>query len=109
MFETSEYEALADEFSEKYGECWELSDLDFDEAHEWMDALYDHYEQDCELRTAFFAGEGIESFYNGKPFEIIERVELGDPDFEMYELPMWKANIGGNTVLAHAGNIFVEE
>lgn len=96
-----------DILDEKYGTGWTKYDVTDDEAREWLDACYQYYENDCEQREVFGGRDTDPSDkVYGQPFEIIERVEYDDPDYDFTQKPLYKVRANGITFAAYPDEIF---
>lgn len=91
----STLQELKEAYNEKYGEDWDRQeDLTEDEERAWVEACYDYYENECELKEVFGGpySDDTEAWY-GHPFEIIEPISCDDTGYDLISLPMWLVRI----------------
>lgn len=91
----SELDELREEFSKKYGGDWDRElHLTEDEHRAWVEACYDYYENECELKDVYGGPytDQYEEWY-GHPFEIVEPVSVDDNGYDLIALPLWMIRI----------------
>lgn len=86
---------LRREFDDKYGVDWDRTDdLTEEEEIEWVEACYDYYENECEQKDVYGGpySDMAETWY-GHPFELVSRVDVNDPDYDLCAMPLWLIRI----------------
>lgn len=94
---------------EKYGSRWNESDITEEEAREWLEACYEHYEEECELMETYGGMDTDENTFGyGKPFEVIRHVDYNDDEYAFSEKPLWIIEIDNEEVAAYPDEIFYD-
>lgn len=111
MSRLEEINAILDE---KYGEAWQIEEIEEQEAREWVEACYEHYEKDCELMETYGGIDTEETAFGyGKPFALVDHVTYdgcldGIYDCTLRDLPMWIIEIDDQEVYAYPDEIFYD-
>lgn len=105
----SKLDEINDYLDEKYGTRWTEMDVTEDEAREWLEACYEHYEDECELMETYGGIETDEDSYGyGQPFELLRHVDYDDDEYGFCDKPLWIIEIDGKEVAAYPDEIFYD-
>lgn len=95
------------ELEAKYGDGWTEFDVTEDEAREWLDACYVHYETECEQRETYGGHDADEDEWcYDKPFEILRRIEYDDTDYDFAQKPLYIVRIEDDEFAAYPDDLF---
>lgn len=94
---------IIDELVDQFGTDWCIDDLDYDEICDLMAAVYDAFEGAYELRDSIADTRGGIS---GSSFEIVDRIDPSDSEYDLYDLPLWEIEADGKTYTLRAKAIF---
>lgn len=85
---------LKEEFEEKYGQDWDRPDLTEEEEVEWIEACYELYDEEGELRDVY-GGPYTDEFekWYGHPFEIVEPIAPYTDGYDNCALPLYLIHI----------------
>lgn len=104
------YYELQYAFEQKYGEDWQRSECLIEEEEiEWVNACYEYFETERSPRETYEPTYPDKAWFAGREFEIVERIPVDDPGYDISVLPMWRIKIGSEILPAYPEEIFYIE
>lgn len=88
------FEELHENFAERKGDEWDTQGrccLTEEEEIEWVNACYDLFERLYDVRSVI--ANTYDDDFDGRPFEIIGRVDVNDCDYDLCVLTLYQVRM----------------